>query len=381
MAGPPDSAGSLQGAVGCKGLELFLPQVAKCASRCLPTLSWLLSTAMLSKCHLNANSPSHTAFSPHSVFVPVEKSNSIFCLFQYSWFFFEALAKSMAIYLLEENKIKVKTNLFNAALQNHRKQTLRWIFSPNAFAFSCPGPSGSQPPTSTPFTHCCLPSSLMWPYATMKSLKNPEMPILAWPTSWRSAVSFILPGFNQNYIYIEISSKQTYMSVLSHPLRLFGDKKFREFPSFLGKTLHLSGRLWHSTCYLGFSVLPSNCYNTHVLILHISVVCLRFKRGHLNNVGKMGASEFWKVSSSLEDQIWLLVGWWHGDDLEGLLSLLMIGDVALCLLQRCLTFMDRGFVFNLINDYISGFSPKDPKVSSTFLGSLYVSASIKALYW
>lgn len=29
--------------------------------------------------------------------------------------------------------------------------------------------------------------------------------------------------------------------------------------------------------------------------------------------------------------------------------------------------MDRGFVFNLINDYISGFSPKDPKVSSTFL--------------
>lgn len=94
----------------------------------------------------------------------------------------------------------------------------------------------------------------------------------------------------------------------------------------------------------------------------------------------MGASQFWKVSSSLEDQIWLLVGWWHGDDLEGLLSLLMIGDVPLCLLQHCLTFMDRGFVFNLINDYISGFSPKDPKVSSTFLGSLYVSASIKALY-
>lgn len=29
--------------------------------------------------------------------------------------------------------------------------------------------------------------------------------------------------------------------------------------------------------------------------------------------------------------------------------------------------MDRGFVFNLINDYISGFSPKDPKVSSMFL--------------
>uniref|UniRef100_A0A803TN96 Dedicator of cytokinesis 11 n=1 Tax=Anolis carolinensis TaxID=28377 RepID=A0A803TN96_ANOCA len=32
-------------------------------------------------------------------------------------------------------------------------------------------------------------------------------------------------------------------------------------------------------------------------------------------------------------------------------------------LKRCLTFMDRGFIFNLINDYVSGFSPKDPKVS------------------
>ncbi|XP_061302218.1 dedicator of cytokinesis protein 11 isoform X1 [Pezoporus flaviventris] len=31
-------------------------------------------------------------------------------------------------------------------------------------------------------------------------------------------------------------------------------------------------------------------------------------------------------------------------------------------LKRCLTFMDRGFVFNLINDYVSGFSPKDPKL-------------------
>ncbi|ETE71936.1 Dedicator of cytokinesis protein 9 [Ophiophagus hannah] len=32
------------------------------------------------------------------------------------------------------------------------------------------------------------------------------------------------------------------------------------------------------------------------------------------------------------------------------------------LLKRCLTFMDRGFIFNLINDYVSGFSPKDPKL-------------------
>ncbi|XP_042336149.1 dedicator of cytokinesis protein 11 isoform X2 [Sceloporus undulatus] len=31
-------------------------------------------------------------------------------------------------------------------------------------------------------------------------------------------------------------------------------------------------------------------------------------------------------------------------------------------LKRCLTFMDRGYIFNLINDYISGFSPKDPKL-------------------
>ncbi|KYO32725.1 hypothetical protein Y1Q_0009334 [Alligator mississippiensis] len=31
-------------------------------------------------------------------------------------------------------------------------------------------------------------------------------------------------------------------------------------------------------------------------------------------------------------------------------------------LKRCLTLMDRGFVFILINSYISGFSPKDPKI-------------------
>lgn len=196
----------------------------------------------------------HTACS-----ILLRKVIVFFCLSQYSWFFFEALAKSMAIYLLEENKIKVKMNLFNAALQSHHKQTLPWIFSPNTFAFSCPGPNGSQTPTSTPFTHCCSPSSLMWPYAIMKSPRNPEMPILAWPTSWRSAVSFILPGLNQNYVYIEINSTQTYVSLLSHPLRFFGDKNFREFLSFLGKTLDLSDRPWHSICYLRFSVLPSSC--------------------------------------------------------------------------------------------------------------------------
>uniref|UniRef100_A0A2K6CBQ1 Dedicator of cytokinesis 11 n=1 Tax=Macaca nemestrina TaxID=9545 RepID=A0A2K6CBQ1_MACNE len=35
-------------------------------------------------------------------------------------------------------------------------------------------------------------------------------------------------------------------------------------------------------------------------------------------------------------------------------------------LKRCLTLMDRGFIFNLINDYISGFSPKDPKVLAEY---------------
>ena len=31
-------------------------------------------------------------------------------------------------------------------------------------------------------------------------------------------------------------------------------------------------------------------------------------------------------------------------------------------LQRCFTFMDRGFVFKQINNYISCFAPGDPKV-------------------
>uniref|UniRef100_A0A8C8SCD6 Dedicator of cytokinesis 11 n=1 Tax=Pelusios castaneus TaxID=367368 RepID=A0A8C8SCD6_9SAUR len=35
-------------------------------------------------------------------------------------------------------------------------------------------------------------------------------------------------------------------------------------------------------------------------------------------------------------------------------------------LKRCLTFMDRGFIFNLINDYISGFARKDPKILVEF---------------
>ncbi|KAM4695932.1 dedicator of cytokinesis protein 11 isoform 1-T1 [Rhinophrynus dorsalis] len=35
-------------------------------------------------------------------------------------------------------------------------------------------------------------------------------------------------------------------------------------------------------------------------------------------------------------------------------------------IKRCLTFMDRGFVLNLINDYMSGFSPKDPKILTEY---------------
>ncbi|KAE8584717.1 hypothetical protein XENTR_v10021082 [Xenopus tropicalis] len=35
-------------------------------------------------------------------------------------------------------------------------------------------------------------------------------------------------------------------------------------------------------------------------------------------------------------------------------------------IKRCLTFMDRGFVFNLINDYMSGFSLKDPKILAEY---------------
>lgn len=66
-----------------------------------------------------------------------------------------------------------------------------------ALGFSYPEARGSLSPTSTPCTRCCLPSFLMWPSAIMRSLKSPGMSTLAWLTSWRSAVSFLLPGFYQ----------------------------------------------------------------------------------------------------------------------------------------------------------------------------------------
>ncbi|XP_068107031.1 dedicator of cytokinesis protein 11 isoform X2 [Hyperolius riggenbachi] len=35
-------------------------------------------------------------------------------------------------------------------------------------------------------------------------------------------------------------------------------------------------------------------------------------------------------------------------------------------IKRCITFMDRGFVFKIINDYMSGFSLKDPKILNEY---------------
>lgn len=39
--------------------------------------------------------------------------------------------------------------------------------------------------------------------------------------------------------------------------------------------------------------------------------------------------------------------------------------------QRCFTFMDRGFVFKQINNYISCFAPGDPKVLSVFKQAIF----------
>ncbi|XP_072287615.1 dedicator of cytokinesis protein 11 [Pyxicephalus adspersus] len=40
--------------------------------------------------------------------------------------------------------------------------------------------------------------------------------------------------------------------------------------------------------------------------------------------------------------------------------------LSLFFFKRCLTLMDRGFVFKIINDYMSGFSLKDPKILSEY---------------
>lgn len=102
----------------------------------------------------------------------------------------------------------------------------------------------------------------------------------------------------------------------------------------------------------------------HVLILNISILHWRLKWGHPNNFRETGSSKL--RSRGLNLAAGGMVAW------RWLLSSLMIGHMPLCFLQRCLTFMDRGFVFNLINDYISGFSPKDPKVCSAFLERWFV---------
>lgn len=41
-------------------------------------------------------------------------------------------------------------------------------------------------------------------------------------------------------------------------------------------------------------------------------------------------------------------------------------DFDIVKLQKCLTFMDRGFVFKLINSYMDNFSPGDPRALHDF---------------
>jgi len=40
--------------------------------------------------------------------------------------------------------------------------------------------------------------------------------------------------------------------------------------------------------------------------------------------------------------------------------------ILIILTQRCLTFMDRGFVFRLINSYLDNFSPGDQRTLHDF---------------
>jgi len=43
--------------------------------------------------------------------------------------------------------------------------------------------------------------------------------------------------------------------------------------------------------------------------------------------------------------------------------------VSVFVLQQCFTFMDRGFVFRLINMYIDNFHPTDPRVREHLVAS------------
>lgn len=138
-----------------------------------------------------------------------------------------------------------------------------------ALGFSYPEARGSLSPTSTPCTRCCLPSFLMWPSAIMRSLKSPGMSTLAWLTSWRSAVSFLLPGFYQGKKkkdrQWEIWSRQANLLLLYLVFVFFGCKNSGS--SFCRKETFSFQRDSNSVCYWGFSGIPSNCLEPEICIL------------------------------------------------------------------------------------------------------------------
>lgn len=56
--------------------------------------------------------------------------------------------------------------------------------------------------------------------------------------------------------------------------------------------------------------------------------------------------------------------------------LIIIYNQCNIIFKRCLTLMDRGFVFKIINDYMSGFSLKDPKVKKNTTLNIHTNLSI-----
>lgn len=51
-------------------------------------------------------------------------------------------------------------------------------------------------------------------------------------------------------------------------------------------------------------------------------------------------------------------------------DVLVVSCVCFLFFKRCFTFMDRGFVFKQINNYMNCFMPGDPKVKRIFCFSL-----------
>lgn len=116
-------------------------------------------------------------------------------LFCYKLLQFQPVLSLCQRFVKKQHKTNAKRNLcLRAVLPSC---LLAALSVGRAFGFSCPEASGSPTPTSTPCIPCCSPSFLTWPSAIMKSPKSPGMSTLAWPTSWRSAVCFLLPGFYQ----------------------------------------------------------------------------------------------------------------------------------------------------------------------------------------